>query len=155
MILRVHSFDILLSINGKYLSQVGVVAGCTGVLVPLQISSGICSSTRLPLLSTVRSLQSTSARVLRLPVSLLVISPRVILVIPLVILAICSGVHWIESDPLNLLEPLTSNVALEGVVLIPTFLVLVLAKRVGLEPDHTIRSHLESVCPLISSSLLG
>ena len=117
----------------------GVVVG----LVPLQISSGICSSTRLPLLSTVRSLHPTSASVLRLPVSLLVISPRVILVIPLVILAICSGVHWIESDPL------------EGVVLIPTFLVLVLAKRVGLEPDHTIRSHLESVCPLISSSLLG
>ena len=102
-----------------------------------------------------RSLHPTSASVLRLPVSLLVISPRVILVIPLVILAICSGVHWIESDPLNLLEPLTSNVALEGVTLIPTFLVLVLAKRVGLEPDHTMRSHLESVCPLISSSLLG
>lgn len=146
-----HSSVCIRPVDG----QVVQISGFVVSVVPLQISSGICSSTRLPLLSTVRSLHPTSARVLRLPVSLLVISPRVILVIPLVILVIFSAVHWIESDPLNLLEPLTSNVALEGLLLIPTFLVLVFAKSVGLDPDHTMRSHLESVCPLISSSLLG
>ena len=155
LILSVHCPDTESSINGKYISQVGVVGVVVVSVVPRQISSGIFCKTSIPLLSTVKSLHPTSASVLRLPVSLLVISHKVILVIPLVVLAICSGIHWIEREPLNLLEPLTSNVALEEVVLTPTLLPTVSTYKVVLVPDQTVRFPLESVFPLISSSLLG